>query len=142
MIVAVVEFCAYDASGQVWVHVIEGNSPTSTEKDCVTRNAYAIDYWQILGYGTVHDLADITLRFGNSGEKVLALQRSLVAVGLLEAQYTTGQYGAITQGAITTLQRQCRIAETGIANHETQWALQQRVEEIQSRQAPSLPSGQ
>ena len=133
--VALVEFCAQDASGKVKVHVIEGNSPTAETPDCVTRNAYAIDYWQILGYGTVHDLADITLRFGCDGEKVLALQRSLVAAGLLEAQYTTGRYGAITQAAITTLQRQSGIAETGIANHETQLALQALVVKLSGENA-------
>ena len=122
--VALVEFCATDENGRVRVHVIEGNSPTAETPDCVTRNSYALDYWQILGYGTVRDLADITLRFGCSGEKVLALQRNLVTVGLLEAQYTTGQYGAITQSAIATLQRQHGIAETGVANHETQLVLQ------------------
>ena len=131
--VAMVEFCAYDAAGQVRVHVIEGNNPIGKIPDEVARNDYPLDYWQILGYGTVRDLADITLRFGCSGEKVLALQRNLVAAGLLAPQYTTGQYGALTQGAITTLQKQLGIAQTGVANHETQLALLARVAEI-SRQ--------
>ena len=133
--VAMVEFCAYDAGGQVRVHVIEGNSPAAETPDCVTRNAYALDYWQILGYGTVRDLADITLRFGCGGEKVRALQRSLVTAGLLEPQYTTGQYGAITQGAIAALQRRNGIAETGIANHETQLVLQALVEHLTGESA-------
>ncbi len=126
--VALVEYCATDENGAIRVHVIEGNSPTAETPDCVTRNSYPIHYWQILGYGTVRALAGITLRFGCSGESVVALQRNLVAVGLMEARYTTGQYGAITQDAITTLQRQNGIAETGIANHETQLVLQALVE--------------
>jgi len=116
--VAMVEFCTSDAQGKTRVHVIEGNNP-----DAVARNAYPIDNWAIQGYGTVYDLADIAMRFGNSGAKVKALQEELVAVGLMEAQYTTGRYGAITEGAIKELQRQCGIAETGVANHETQLAL-------------------
>ena len=137
--VAMVEFCAYDAEGKVRVHVIEGNNPIGKIPDAVARNDYALDYWQILGYGTVRDLADITLRFGNSGEKVQALQKNLVAAGLLEAQYTTGQYGAITQGAISALQKQQGIAETGIANHETQLALLAQVAALSGAQPGAAP---
>ena len=122
--VAVVEYCAYDENGQVRVHVIEGNNVNKPSPQSVERNVYDLDYWAILGYGTVHDLANITLRFGCSGEKVLALQRELVRAGLLEAQYTTGRYGAITTDAIKALQKQYGILETGIANLETRLALQ------------------
>ena len=121
--VALVEYCTRDESGRVLVHVIEGNNVTKPAPQSVARNVYPLDYWKILGYGTVYDLADIALRFGNKGVKVKALQQALVAAGLLDPQYTTGQYGAITEEAIRTVQRMSGIAESGIANHETQIAL-------------------
>ena len=139
--VAMVEFCAYDAAGNIRVHVIEGNNPIGKIPDEVARNDYPIDYWQILGYGTVRDLADVALRFGCSGEKVTALQRSLIAAGLLGPQYATGQYGALTQGAISALQKEAGIAQTGIANHETQLALQKRAEEINRQNAAPAGAG-
>lgn len=126
--VAMVEYCAYDEKGQVMVHVIEGNNP-----DAVARNVYPINYWAILGYGTVYDLADVVMRFGNGGEKVKALQRELVMAGLMEAQYVTGQYGAITTQAVKTFQKQQGLNETGIANHETQLKLHRQAVEIMNQ---------
>ena len=116
--VALVEYCSRDESGAVSVHVIEGNNPES-----VARKAYPLDYWMILGYGTVHELADIALRFGNDGEKVRKLQRALVAVGLLDAQYVTGKFGAITQQCIKDYQRRNGLTETGVATQDTQLLL-------------------
>lgn len=113
--VAMVEYCAYDENGAAQVHVIEGNNP-----EAVARNVYPLDYWAILGYGTVHDVADVTLRFGNEGEKVKALQEMLVEAGLLESQYTTGKYGAITQEKIKAFQKMIDLNVTGIADLTTQ----------------------
>ena len=121
--VAMVEYCAYDENGKIRVHVIEGNNVTKPAPQSVERNDYAIDYWRILGYGTVYDLADMTLKFGHSGPKVKALQEELVAAGLLEERYTTGKYGAITTECVKTVQRQAGILETGTANLETRLAL-------------------
>lgn len=128
--VAMVEYCAYDENGRVMVHVIEGNNPES-----VARNAYPINYWGILGYGTVYDLADMTLRFGNEGSKVSALQTELVAAGMLGNQYITGKYGALTTQAVKDFQKMIGISENGVANHETQLALHDYVVEL-SRQNP------
>lgn len=125
--VAMVEFCAQAEDGSVRVHVIEGNNVTKPAPQGVERNVYDLSYWQILGYGTVHDLADITLRFGNGGPKVVALQRELVQAGLLEERYITGKYGAITTDAIQTIQKQNGIPVTGIANLETRLALQRMI---------------
>ena len=123
--VAMVEYCAYDADGKIMVHVIEGNSPFAQVKNAVTRNAYPIDYWAILGYGTVHDVADIVMRFGNKGAKVSQLQENLLAAGFFpQNQKVTGQYGAITERCVKELQRQMGAQETGIADHATQMALQ------------------
>lgn len=116
--VAMVTHCAYDAEGRVMVHVLEGNNP-----DRVQRNAYALDYWAILGYGTVHDVADITLKEGHKGEKVKALQRMLCDAGFTQEQYITGTYGEITVDAVKNFQRTVGLAQTGLANQETQLKL-------------------
>ena len=126
--VAMVEYCAYDRSGKVRLHVIEGNNVTKPAPQGVERNDYAIDYWRILGYGTVYDLADMTLKFGCDGPKVVELQKELVQAGLLEERYTTGKYGAITTDCIKTVQRQTGIQENGIANLETRLALRRMIE--------------
>ena len=127
-----VEYCAYDEQGGVRVHVIEGNNP-----DSVARNVYSIDHWAILGYGTVYDLADITLRFGSAGEKVKALQSELVDAGLLEGQYITGRYGALTEQAVKQLQRQAGLSESGVANRETRLALKDYIAQ-RYREHPEL----
>ena len=128
--VAMVEYCSYDEAGNVQVHVIEGNNPSA-----VARNVYPLNYWAILGYGTVYDLADVVMRFGNDGEKVKALQRELVQAGLLDAQYVTGRYGSITTQAIKDFQKMMGINQSGIANHETQLKLHAYVVEL-SKQNP------
>ena len=126
--VAMVEYCAYHAEGQVRIHVIEGNSPFSSVKDTVVRNDYAIDYWAIQGYGTVNDLADIVMRFGNKGEKVKNLQLNLALAGIFpEGQKVTGQYGAITENCVKSIQRQMGAVETGIADHAVQLELQRLI---------------
>jgi hypothetical protein len=126
--VALVEYCTRDESGRVLVHVIEGNNVTKPAPQGVERNDYAIDYWRILGYGTVYDLADMTLKFGHSGPKVTELQKELVQAGLLEERYTTGKYGAITTDCVKAVQRRAGIQETGIANLETRMALRRMIE--------------
>ena len=113
--VAMVEYCAYDENGRVLVHVIEGNNPSA-----VARNVYPVDYWATRGYGTVSDVADVTMKFGNEGEKVRALQQLLVEAELIESQYTTGRFGAITQNAIRNFQRMTGLSQTGIADLTTQ----------------------
>ena len=126
--VAMVEYCAYDENGKIQVHVIEGNSPFAQVKDQVVRNQYPIDYWAILGYGTVHDVADIAMHFGNSGEKVKALQQDLAAAGLFpQGQKVTGQYGAITEKCVKDIQRQMGAVETGIADQAVQLQLKKLV---------------
>ena len=135
--VALVEYCAYDEEGRVRVHVIEGNNVLKPAPQGVERNDYALDSWRILGYGTVYDLADWTLKFGHSGPKVKALQEELVQAGLLEEKYTTGKFGAITQECIKEVQRRYGILETGIANLETRTALRKMA--AQNRTATAAP---
>lgn len=116
--VAMVEYCAKDASGNIYVHVIEGNNP-----DKVARNVYPIDNWAILGYGTVHDVADTTIRSGNEGRKVLELQEQLILLGYLQPQYNTGKYASLTAAAVSAFQKDQGINQTGIAGQQTQLRL-------------------
>ena len=62
--VALVEYCTEDRGGNITVHVIEGNNPST-----VARNTYELNSSSILGYGTVREVADTTMVFGNQGGK-------------------------------------------------------------------------
>jgi len=121
--VALVEYCTRDDAGTVSIHVIEGNNPVS-----VARNTYSLTNSQILGFGTVHDLADITMRYGNSGVKVRQLQENLSYLGYLEENYVTGSFGAGTASAVRAFQLAHNLHPNSIANQETQLLLQQEVE--------------
>ena len=121
--VAMVEYCTRSASGNVHVHVIEGNKPSS-----VSRGIYDINYARILGYGTVHDLADITMSFGNEGEKVRQLQKKLIYLGYLDSTYETGHFGNATGEAVRSFQLNCGIRPSGIANITTQLRLDEEVD--------------
>lgn len=103
---------------------MEGNNP-----DKVQRAQYAISDWRILGYGTVHDVADLVLRGGNEGKKVRSLQEKLNLVGLLGAEAVTGLYGQKTADAVRSFQIDHDLTPTGIANRETQRQLDQYVEQ-------------
>jgi len=116
--VAMVEYCTMDAAGNVTLHCLEGNNPNA-----VARVTYSISDKKILGYGTVHDVADWTMRQGNSGEKVRQLQEKLVYLGLLAADKADGVYGSATAEAISAYQQANGLKVLGIANIETQNAL-------------------
>ena len=120
--VAMVEYCTRNAAGDVTIHVIEGNNPTG-----VTRGTYALTYNRILGYGTVHDAADWTIRSGCSGEKVRQLQDKLIYMGYLPDGAADGAYGGATRQAIEDFQRSQGIQVSGIANIATQLALDEAV---------------
>ena len=119
--VALVEYSAYDSEGNVIVHVIEGNNPST-----VQRNRYRLSSSQVLGFGLCQDLVDTTIRSGNQGDKVLRLQESLNALGLLEARHLTGSYGGNTKRAVMDFQETLMEdkAVTGIADRETQQAIE------------------
>lgn len=126
--VALVEYGAPDENGRTVVHVIEGNNP-----DRVQRNAYLLDDSQVLGFGLCQDLADTTMRFGNEGDKVAALQRNLVELGYLEERHITGSFGSNTRRAVADFQtRQMEgKASTGIADRQTQQALEKAIHDRQ-----------
>ena len=116
--VAMVEYCTMDKDGSVTLHCLEGNNPHS-----VARVTYAITDKKILGYGTVHDVADWTMRQGNSGEKVRQLQEKLVYLGLMPEGSADGVYGAATADVISAFQQARGLKVLGIANIETQRVL-------------------
>lgn len=121
--VALVEYCTQDSAGKTFVHVIEGNNPVG-----VARNVYSLYDTQILGYGTVHDMADITMRFGNSGEKVRQMQESLAYLGYLESRFITGNFGNATVSAVRAFQLAHGLRGSSVANQETQLLLQEEVD--------------
>ena len=117
--VALVEYCTRDTeTGQVLVHVIEGNKPSS-----VARDVYDLNYSRILGYGTVHDVAAITMHFGNRGEKVRQLQEKLVYLKYLDPEYRNGTFGNATHDAVKAFQQDNGLSPSGIANLSTQLKL-------------------
>lgn len=122
--VAMVEYCTRDEDGNVQVHVLEGNAPSA-----VQRNVYDLTYTRILGYGTVHDVAEYTMRSGNTGAKVQSLQEKLVYLGYLDATKADGVFGSGTAAAVKAFQTACGLSPSGIANQRTQTALNQAVEE-------------
>ena len=116
--VALVEFCTKNTeTGSVTIHVIEGNKPSA-----VARDIYDLNYSRILGYGTVHDVADITMQYGCRGNKVRELQEKLVYLNLLEEENITGTFGTSTVEAIRNFQQdpENHLKVSGIANISTQ----------------------
>ena len=119
--VALVEYCTRDTeTGQVTIHVIEGNKPSS-----VARDVYDLNYSRILGYGTVHDVAEITMHFGNRGEKVRQLQEKLVYLKYLDPEYQNGTFGNATHDAVKAFQQANGLSPSGIANLSTQLKLEE-----------------
>ncbi len=121
--VALVEYCSLTPDGKTRIHVIEGNNPAG-----VARNEYSLYDTQILGYGTVHDLVDITMRYGNSGEKVRQLQESLAYLGYLESRFITGDFGNATAAAVRAFQAAHGLKTNSIANLETQRRIQEEAD--------------
>lgn len=118
--VALIEYCTRNtASGRTLIHVIEGNKPSA-----VARDVYELNDPSILGYGTVHDVADITMCFGTQGEKVRQLQEKLAYLGWLDASYVTGRFGDSTVEAVRAYQTAHRLTASGIANMKTQQLLE------------------
>lgn len=116
--VAMVEYCTADAEGHVTVHVLEGNNPSR-----VARNTYPLTHTRILGYGTVHDVMDVTMRTGNSGMKVRQLQEKLAYLKYLKPEQVDGIYKDETTAAVRAFQVNNRLKTSGVANQKTQFML-------------------
>ncbi|MGI6690295.1 MAG: peptidoglycan-binding protein [Christensenellales bacterium] len=130
--VAMVEQSVRKPDGTIDIHVIEGNNP-----DRVARAVYPLTAWQIQGYGTVHDVADIVLRMGLEGEKVRSLQERLAYVGLLPGEEVHGRYSQRTSDAVKAFQLMVGQVPTGIANHQTQLSLREYVRKWRMENADS-----
>ena len=125
--VALVEFCTRDESGKVHLHVIEGNNPSS-----VQRSVYALDNPQVQGFGCWADVVDTTIQYGNTGDKVLALQKDLGRLGYLAERHFTATFASNTRNAVATFQQNMPgKAPTGIADRETQLAIQYEIEKLE-----------
>ncbi|MDO4483403.1 MAG: peptidoglycan-binding protein [Clostridia bacterium] len=111
--VAMVEYCTRKGD-DILIHVIEGNNPTS-----VQRAAYSLYDKSILGYGTVHDVADVTMRYPCEGEKVRQFQNKLIYIGAYDGK-ANGVYGSSTVAAVKTFQQKHGLKVNGIANIATQ----------------------
>lgn len=125
--VALVEYCAYDSEGQVVVNVIEGNNPSK-----VQRNRYRLSNSQVLGFGLPVDRVDTAMRYGNRGDKVLALQQGLHELGYLAQRDITGTVGSNTKQAILRFQQEHLQGCTpnGIADRLTQQAIEQALYDL------------
>lgn len=99
--------------------MIEGNKPSA-----VARDVYSLTDKSILGFGTVHDVMDITMRFGNTGEKVRALQEKLIYLGYLEESLLSGHFGNGTLKAVRAFQESHGLRTTGIATRDMQLLLE------------------
>jgi len=125
--VALVEYSARAADGRTIVHVVEGNNPSS-----VQRNSYYLDNSQVLGFGACQDVVDTTMRSGNSGDKVLELQNRLYRLGYLDAKNETGTFGSNTKLAVAAYQKTMEgKAVTGIADRETQQAIEEAIRQLE-----------
>jgi len=124
--VALVEFCARHQDGHIYVHVIEGNNP-----DRVQRKFYALDDSQVLGYGLCEDIIGTSMRFGNTGDKVLTLQKDLHELGFLEERHITGTFGSNTRAAVIRFQAEVMYEDNpnGIANLYTQQAIAEALDQ-------------
>ena len=118
--VALVEYCTRSESGNVTIHVIEGNKPSA-----VARDTYDINDSTILGYGTVYDVADITMTFACEGVKVSRLQEKLAYLGFMDPTLVTGHFGDGTLEAVRNYQKSKGLRATGVANMETQRLLEE-----------------
>jgi len=125
--VALVEYTTRKADGELIVHVLEGNNPSA-----VQRNAYSLNSSQVLGFGTVSDVVDTTMRMACKGDKVLQLQRRLARLGFLEEKHQTGEYGSNTKQAVAAWQRiMDGKTVNGIADRETQQSIEAAIQRLE-----------
>jgi len=119
--VALVEYCTRQpVTDVVLIHVIEGNNPSA-----VARNTYNLNSPSILGYGTVRDVAGISMRFGNEGVKVRQLQEKLSYLKFFDAKLINGHYGDSTAEAVRAYQAARGLRANGIATMKTQLTLEE-----------------
>ena len=77
------------------------------------------------------------MKFGDTGPKVVSLQRALTAVGFPLVQ--DGQFGATTQAAVETLQKQAGIVVDGVVGPQTLGAID-KLEAALPKSSPTSPA--
>ena len=76
------------------------------------------------GFGTCQDVVDTTMRYGNTGDKVLLLQQKLNALGYLDERHLTGTFGSNTRAAVMAYQAGMEgQTVNGLADRTTQQAI-------------------
>ena len=80
-------------------------TPTTPPSDVVTLSAYT------------------TLRLGDDNASVITLQQRLTDLGYLDSDMPDSQYNESIESAIVLFQRACNMAQTGIADGNTQSSL-------------------
>jgi len=80
-------------------------TPTTPSSDVVTLSAYT------------------TLRLGDDNASVITLQQRLTDLGYLDSDMPDSQYNESIESAVVLFQRACNMAQTGIADGNTQSSL-------------------
>ena len=74
---------------------------------------------------------------GNSGETVLAIQKSLCTLNYLSEQYATGEFEDMTELALIAFQVDHGLTPTGIADEDTQKAIAKVLPEAMATKVPT-----
>lgn len=114
---AIVEGVSMDDSGDIWVHVIEGNIDPF-----VRRYAYRLSDPTIIGYGTTETLAYTLLARNSRYGGLKALRQDLASLGYQAGGNTYRMESALVS-AVKQFQADHGIAVTGTVNIETRNAL-------------------
>lgn len=84
---------------------VPAETPTTPPSDVVTLSAYT------------------TLRLGDDNASVITLQQRLTDLGYLDSDMPDSQYNESIESAVVLFQRACNMAQTGIADGNTQSSL-------------------
>lgn len=121
---AIVEGVSRDASGVIWVHVIEGNMD-----DSVRRHTYELKSKDIIAYGTatvrVHTRLEGDSRYGGVNE----LRKELLLLGYKASSDYTYRLSGRTFSALREFQRDHGLPQ-GAMTIETRAALDKALEEL------------
>lgn len=119
-----VEGVSRDESGNIWVHVIEGNMDS-----CVRRHAYRRDDPSIFGFGTtetrVYTCIERYSRYGGINE----LRKELNALGYDAGQSTLYRFDGKAYSALRAFQQDAGLSVTGKMDIATRRALNQALGE-------------
>ena len=108
--VALVEYCTRDAEGNVIIHVIEGNNPSS-----VQRNSYSLNNSQVLGFGACEDVVGHHHALWQPGAtRCSGSSRRYIPWATWRKKHLTGAFGGNTRRAVMDFQ-------AGMEGKNRQW---------------------